>query len=216
MGTALIFGSVPSRDWGFLEPLRGRCTVICADGGVKLAAEAGFEPDAYIGDGDSGGKPCSGVVSLVLPPEKDLTDLQAAYEYARNLGVRTVVLTACTGGRQDHHQANLALLEQAWEDGVRAFILDEWNEIQYHPGGRIVLPETGYRYFSILPMDRRLLNVRISGARYPLDVPEVRRGDSLTVSNEPAGPVTIETSGGAAWIIRSERTAPVDWKIFSA
>lgn len=214
MGTALIFGSMPCADWTFLEPLRGRCTVVCADGGLRLAEEAGFSPDAYIGDGDSGGIPPAGVASMQLPPEKDLTDLQAAYEYARDHGLRTAVFTACTGGRQDHHLANLALLERVWEDGLRAFILDPWNEIRYHSGGPLLLPETGYRYFSILPMDRRLQNVRITGGKYPLDVPEVCRGDSLTVSNEPAGPVTITIGAGASWIVRSERTGPVDWRLY--
>lgn len=212
MGTALIFGSAPCGEWGFLEGLRGRCSVICADGGLRLAREAGFAPDVYVGDGDSGGGPCDGVVSVVLPPEKDLTDLQAAYEYARDRGFETVIFTACTGGRQDHHLANLALLERVWEDGLRAFVLDRWNEIRFHPGGRLRLPAAGYRYFSILPMDGRLRQVRISGGKYPLDVPEVRRGDSLTVSNEPEGPVTIEIGEGAAWIVRSERNAPVDWR----
>lgn len=210
MGTALIFGSAAYADWSFLEPLRGRCTVICADGGLRLAEEAGFAPDIYIGDGDSGGAPRSGVVSLVLPAEKDLTDFQAACEYVRDHGFRTAVFTACTGGRQDHHLANLALLERTWEDGLRAVILDPWNEIRYHPGGALQLPAGGYRYFSILPVDRVLRNVRITGAKYPLDVPEVRRGDSLTVSNEPSGPVTIEIGAGGSWIIRSERTGPVD------
>ncbi len=213
MGAALIFGSIPYEDWTFLEPLRGRCTVICADGGVRLAEEAGFSPDVYIGDGDSGGMPHTGVASVVLPAEKDLTDLQAAYEYVRDHGFRTAVFTACTGGRQDHHLANLALLERAWEDGLQAFILDPWNEIRYHPGGSLRLPERGYRYFAILPMDRHLQNVRITGGKYPLDVPEVRRGDSLTVSNEPAGAVTITIGAGASWIVRSERNRPVDWRI---
>lgn len=210
MGTALIFGSAGYADWSFLEPLRGRCSAICADGGLRLAGEAGFKPDVYIGDGDSGGAPRLGTAAVVLPPEKDLTDLQAAYEYARDRGFRTAVFTACTGGRQDHHLVNLALLERAWEDGIHAFILDPWNEIRYHPGGILRLPAGGYRYFAILPMDRRLRNVRISGAKYPLDTPEVRRGDSLTVSNEPLGPVTIEIGEGASWIVRAERTGPVD------
>lgn len=214
MGTALIFGSAAYEDWTFLEPLRDHCTVMCADGGIGLAERAGFSPDFYIGDGDSGGKPEPNVTSVVLPAEKDLTDLQAAYEYARDHGFRTVVFTACTGGRQDHHLTNLALLERAWEDGVRAWILDPWNEIRYHPGGPLGLPETGYRYFSILPMDRRLRNVRITGGKYPLDAAEVCRGDSLTVSNEAAGAVTIEIGSGASWIVRSERTGPVDWRLF--
>ncbi len=211
MGTALIFGSMPCGDWSFLAPLRGNCTVICADGGVVFAREAGFFPAVYIGDGDSGGAPVPDAESIVLPAEKNLTDLQAAYEYALGKGFSTILFTACTGGRLDHELANLALLERAWEDGVeRAFVLDAQNELRYHPGGTLRLPADGYRYFSILPMDRTIQNVRITGGKYPLDVAEVRRGDSLTVSNEPETDVTIEIGSGASWIVRSDRTGEID------
>ncbi len=207
MGTALIFGSMPCGDWSFLTPLRGRCTVICADGGVALAREAGFSPDVYVGDGDSGGAPVPGAEAVVLPAEKNLTDLQAAYEYARDRGFSALIFTACTGGRLDHELANLALLEQASADGVeRALVLDARNEVRYHPGGTVKLPAGEYRYFSIIPMDRTLRKVRITGGKYPLEAEEVRRGDSLTVSNEPDEAVTIEIGAGASWIVRSERT----------
>jgi len=209
MGTALIFGSATCGDWSFLAPLRGRCTVFCADGGLRLAEEAGFRPAYYVGDGDSGGAPRPGVEAVVLPAEKDMTDLQAVCELAVGRGFTTLLFTGCTGGRQDHQLAALALLERVWDAGARAFLLDPWNEIRFHAGGVVCLPADGYRYFSILPMDRVLRDVRIVGGKYPLDVPEVWRGDSLTVSNEALGPVTIEIGEGASWIVRSERTAPV-------
>ena len=80
--TALIFGSVAYPDWRFLAPLQGQnLTVLCADGGIRCAALAGFAPDFYIGDGDSGGS-AQGLPAILLPAEKDLTDLQAACEAA--------------------------------------------------------------------------------------------------------------------------------------
>ena len=109
--TALIFGSVAYPDWRFLAPLQGQnLTVLCADGGIRCAALAGFAPDFYIGDGDSGGS-AQGLPAILLPAEKDLTDLQAACEAAIDQGASNLILTACTGGRQDHHLANLQLLE---------------------------------------------------------------------------------------------------------
>ena len=82
MGTeiALIFGSRACADWSFLKPLQNRVRVICADGGTRCAAAAGFSVHAYIGDSDSGGIPPEGAERVLLPAEKDLTDLQAAYE----------------------------------------------------------------------------------------------------------------------------------------
>lgn len=208
MGTeiALIFGSVAYRDWSFLAPLRGRVTVICADGGTQCAAAAGFSPDVYVGDSDSGGVPPEGAERVLLPVEKDLTDLQAAYEYAKSHGFSRVVATACTGGRQDHHLANLQLLETAWQDSVDLAIWDERNEIRYLCGGSCTIPHGDFRYFSILPLDRELRGVTVTDAKYCLDGATVRRGDSLTVSNETVGrPARIQIASGAAWIIRSDR-----------
>lgn len=204
--TALIFGSVRYESWEFLQSLQGRCTVICADGGMLCAQTAGFRPSVYIGDNDSGGSPTKDVETVLLRPEKDLTDLQAAYEFAKLRGFDRIILTACTGGRQDHHLANLQLLETAAKDGISMEIWDPQNEIRCVLGGEITVDCRKFRYFSIIPLDSHLENVRIANAKYPLDVPEVRRGDSLTVSNEALeGCAYIQIGRGAAWIILSER-----------
>ena len=204
--TALIFGSIPCPSWDFLEPLRGQVTVICADGGTLCAQAAGFRAEVYVGDSDSGGVPPAGARQVLLPAEKDLTDLQAAYQCARDGGFRRMVFTACTGGRQDHHLANLQLLETACRQGIEAVILDERNEIRCFCGGTVTVPHGGFRYFSLIPLDAELRGVTIRGARYPLEDAVVRRGDSLTVSNETAGgPATVTVARGTAWLIRADR-----------
>lgn len=204
--TALIFGSIPYQTWDFLEPMRACHTVICADGGILCARAAGFQPSVYIGDSDSGGKPVEGIESIILCPEKNLTDLQAAYEYARGRGFQRIVLTACTGGRQDHHLANLQLLETAAADGIAMEIWDPYNEIRYLNGGEMTLNSENFRYFSVIPLDRILEHVKITHAKYPLNVPTIYRGDSLTVSNEALdGTARVQIGHGAAWIILSER-----------
>lgn len=197
---------MPYDDWSFLKDLHGKVTVICADGGLLCARQAGFSPDLYVGDSDSGGTPPEGVESLRLIPEKNLTDLQAAYELARDRGFREIILTACTGGRQDHHLANFLLMETAWQDGVKMTMLDPANEIIYLCGGEVNIQPGEFHYFSIIPLDRELHNVQIDDAKYPLQAEVVRRGDSLTVSNETLGcPARISIGDGAAWIIRSGR-----------
>lgn len=93
--------------------------VIAADGGVQCALDAGFTPDIYVGDSDSGGHALTGMECIPLPAEKDLTDLQAAYETALNHGAGEIVFTGCTGGRQDHHLSP-GLLETARPMGFTA------------------------------------------------------------------------------------------------
>lgn len=201
----LIFGSCACESWGFLEPLRAENRlVICADGGLRCAREAGFQPQMYIGDGDSGGAPVTGLPAVTLPCEKDWTDLEAAWRWAGEQGCSDFVMTACTGRRQDHNLAACGLLELAAAQGQRARILDPWNEITCLLPGSYTLHPAGYRYFSLLPLDRMLEDVTITGAKFPAAHAQIRRGTSLAVSNEPLdGPVQVSIGNGTCLLIYS-------------
>lgn len=203
---ALIFGSVEYESWDFLKHLRAaEPAVICADGGLNCARHAGFRPDYYIGDGDSGGSPESGLSAIVLPTRKDLTDLQAAWEQAYAMGFREIYLTGCTGGRQDHHLSALQLLEAMADRGCKGMLLDPVNEISFHMAGEITVQKGRYRYFSLIPVEKRLV-VSICGASYPLDHRLVVRGDSLCISNEAqAQSVSVTIHEGACYLVQSER-----------
>lgn len=203
---ALIFGSMDQGDWSFLQPLRQeKPTVFCADGGLICAQKAGFLPDYYIGDGDSGGAPQPGLCATVLPTRKDLTDLQAAWEQAYSHGFRKIYLTGCTGGRQDHHLAALQLLETVQRRNCEGIILDQHNEISFFAPGKKWLERTDFVYFSLIPLDAEV-TVSIRGAKYDLMERRVLRGDSLCVSNEFLdGPVELTLSGGSCWLILSQR-----------
>lgn len=201
----LIFGSMPCSSWDFLQPYRGWADlVIAADGGVSCAAAAGILPDLYVGDSDSGGHASAGMECIPLPAEKDLTDLQAAYEAALNRGAKELILTGCTGGRQDHHLSALGLLETASGHGVHGKLLDPWNSIEFLTPGGYWIPKDGYTYFSLIPVDRTLEQITIRGAKYPLDHRDTFRGDSLTVSNEwKTDPVELRFARGCCYLIRS-------------
>lgn len=202
---ALIFGSMECPDWTFLQPyLDWPDLVIAADGGVHCAKAAGFQPKVYIGDSDSGGRAENGMECVPLKPEKDVTDLQAAYDWAKEHGYRELIFTACTGGRQDHHLSAIQLLETAGLEGISARILDPYNEIEYLTPGTYRLEKTAYYYFSLIPVDPVLQGVTIRGAKYPLEHRRVRRGDSLTVSNEWKEPVVeIDIKDGCCYLIRA-------------
>ena len=178
--------------------------VIAADGGMQCARNAGFTPCVYVGDGDSGGQALPGMETVALKPEKDLTDLQAAYEWARDHGVTEIIFTACTGGRQDHHLSALQLLETAKQDGIRAEIWDPDNRIIFLTPGTVTVEKSNFKFFSLIPVDRELRGISIHGARYPLENKTVHRGDSLTVSNEwSENVVEITFSEGCCYLICS-------------
>lgn len=201
----LIFGSIPCKTWDHLAPYRDRGrVVIAADGGILCARDGGFVPQVYVGDNDSGGGPEAGLVTVELPVEKDLTDLQAAYEWAKGQGMDDIVFTACSGGRLDHHISAMGLLETAARDGIKASLVDERNEVEFLLPDEYVFEDKGYRYFSLIPVDAVLTGVSIEGAKYPLENAEVHRGDSLTVSNEfVAERIKITVGTGCCFFIRS-------------
>ena len=208
---ALVMGSVPCGDWSFLRDyLLPECQIFCADGGVKNAIAAGLPPDFAIGDWDSGGAPVEGVPSVSLSPEKDMTDLQAAMDAALQAGHTRLLLCGCMGGpRLDHTASNLVILEWLACRGGQGMILDSDNEVRLLEEETVVLDNTAgprYRYFSLVPLDRRVTGVFLEGARYPLSNATLVRGDTLSVSNGPLGPETrIHVGTGRVLLIRSQR-----------
>ncbi len=201
----LIFGSAPCESWEFLRPYsEWPDIVIAADGGLVLSRIAGFFPTVYVGDGDSGGREEAGMINVLLQPEKDVTDLEAAYHWARDHDVTEFIFTGCTGGRLDHHMAAMGLLETATRNGTEGVILNPRNRIQFLLPGTYHVPNLGYHFFSLIPVDRILTGLQINGAKYPLRNRDVRRGDSLTISNEFIGDIVeISFSGGCCYLIES-------------
>lgn len=202
----LIIGSAPCADLENLKryPLHD-AFVIAADGGRNSAERAGWQVDWYVGDGDSGGS-AAGLSGQVLPVEKDVTDLEAAVQHALAMGLQQIFLWGVSGGRGDHHLANLQLLEQIAARGGQGTFLDDMNEVRYVGPGSILVPnDPPYHYLGLIPLDAKLCGVSITGVKYPLHDATVFRGTTLTVSNEISlgkqANITIGT--GAALLVRS-------------
>lgn len=207
---AIIFGSMSCGDGAFLRPYleAGEWVVICADGGIRSARDAGLRPDYQIGDWDSGGAPEPGVPCVTLPVEKDMTDLQAAAEQALGMGCRELLLCGCTGGRLDHTASNLVLLEWIAGRGGLPVMVDEDNEVRFLEGPveLRLANRPPYRYLSLIPLDRTLTGVTLRGLKYPLTDARLTRGDTLSVSNEPQeSEMTVSLASGRALLIRSQR-----------
>lgn len=206
LGRAVIIGAAPCENLDYLNRyLRRDDFIICADGGRKNAEKAGLIPQWYVGDGDSGGWG-EGLPSVELPCEKDFTDSEAAVHQALRMGYRSLLLCACTGGRQDHHLANLFLLEAIHRLGGEAMLLDGKNEIRYlTPGRYLVKNQPVYHYMGLIPLDRELMGVTLSGVKYPVKDVTFRRWETLGVSNEilPGETAVVEFREGAALLIRS-------------
>lgn len=208
MRQAVLVGAARCGNLDYLRPyLTGEDLIVCADGGRRTAERCGLRPDVYVGDGDSGGSGAR-LDALLLPAEKDFTDMEAALHRAVELGCRRLLLCACTGGRADHHLANVYLLERAWELGAQALLVDEWNEIRFVTAGSYrVVNEPRCRYLGLLPLDRALEDVSLSGVKYPVEHRRFCRTATLGVSNEilPGESASVRIGAGRGLLIRSER-----------
>jgi thiamine pyrophosphokinase len=153
---------------------------------------------------------------IVLPQEKNITDMEACIDHAICTGCDEIAVLGATGGRLDHFLGNIGLLERA---GGKAFILDDNHEIRILGGSQpqkdigadyrpyTVQPPHRYRYFSVIPLGETVNGITITGAKYPLDKAVLHRAATKGISNEPiAGkPFSILINNGSALLILSER-----------
>ena len=195
----IVIGSAPDTDLSILNPLLAEgIPVVCADGGVQAAQNANIKPDFYVGDLDSGVKP-EKVEGIILPTEKDYTDLHSALLWISEQGAEQVYIYGCTNGRADHYLANVFLLEMLYKIGVKGVILDKQNAIFFNPPGETVIKRENssiffdkgkilindaYKYISILPLDSCVSGVSIQGMKYPLIDSVIERANPIGVSNE--------------------------------
>lgn len=211
--SALIIGAAPEEDVCYIKRLaedKNADLIICADGGMDTAARAGITPDLIIGDFDSaksGAEVFAEVERVVLPAEKDDTDMRVCVDAALSRGARIVYMAGVCGGRADHHIANLHLLEYIHDRGARGEIHDPRNMIGFHDGGKREFDrDDKYKYFSILPVDLVITNVTLDGFKYPMKNGFAERSTPITVSNEfIADRARMSFDGRAFYIFAAEK-----------
>lgn len=195
-------GGIPMERIGYSPD---RDLLICADGGRNKLEALGLRPDWYVGDNDSGGTP-EGLPSVVLPAEKDVSDMEMAVERALQLGCTSLVLTGCTGGRLDHALANIGLLEQIAQAGADGVLMDPWNEVRFlNPGIHRVVNQPPSQYLGLIALDARVEGLTLMGVKYPLRDFTLRRGTTRTISNAflNGTEAQISFTGGSLLLIRS-------------
>ena len=205
--TALILSGAPETRLDYVRRIAAEqdCVILCADSGVRQLDKLGLSPDLVVGDFDSADCPSLDCEIVRLIPEKDDTDTMHALSIAIDRGCTDAVLVCATGGRIDHMLCNFSLCEYAAERGCSCRIVDPQNELFLLTPGLHRLENSGrYPYFSIIPLDRILEDVSISGAKYPLKHAQIRRENIYSVSNEwTSACAVIEIGRGSAYCVLS-------------
>jgi thiamine pyrophosphokinase len=179
-----------------VEPaLRSRlasdAVVIAADSGLHQADPLGLHVDYVVGDLDSAAPDAveqaraAGAIVERHPAEKDATDLELAFDVARDRGVQVITVVGGAGGRLDHFLANISVLASVrFADlVVDAYVGDAY--IAVLQGGRAPFPVGGSAgsLVTLLPVGGDACGITTTGLQYPLHGATLRPGTSRGVSN---------------------------------
>ena len=184
--------------------------IICADGGIKSFIGTGFVPDLLVGDLDSISEEGmkfvteNGIEIEKFPPVKDATDTEIALEILKQKGIREIVLLSATGTRIDHTLANIFLLEKLHNEGIKAKIVNERNEIFFADEGEYVIDKEEFKYLSVISLSDEL-RYSSMGLFYETDNTLIKRDSSLGVSNEILDEkAVVKINSGKGLIIKSK------------
>ena len=190
--------------------------VVAADSGLHQAELLGLRVDYVVGDLDSADPAAveraraAGAVVERHPVDKDATDLELAFDLARDRGALRITVVGGAGGRLDHFLANVALLASPrFADlEIDARLGDAYVVVVQ--GGRLPRVTTGAAgsLVTLLPVGGDASGITTIGLQYPLRGATLRPGTSRGVSNVLIGEqasvaldqgtlLVIQTSGGA-------------------
>ena len=181
--------------------------VIAADGGMRLAAALGLEPELWVGDFDSTPRSLLKAHARVPrqdhPARKSVSDGELAIEQALAAGARSLVLCgALGGGRTDHALFHIMLaVRLAAQKGVEMLLTSGREEaMPLLPGATLEPGLPAGTLFSVIPFSP-LSGLSIENADWPLDRIEVAMGGSHTLSNRAGDGLAIALGQGTAVMV---------------
>ncbi len=186
-------GRKPQVSW-LLDAAEGR-TVWAIDRGVNICMEAGLLPALILGDADSASPKlwkaarARGSETLLLPREKDETDLQMALRtVSERFDQATTVVTGCWGGRFDHTWSNVLSVLGAVRRELNCAVLVDHRELLAFIRGRQSLAlrhEKEPAAISLMALSERCSGVSISGVHWPLEKTVLDKDSPYAISNRP-------------------------------
>lgn len=186
-------------------PVRDEDYVIAADGGYLYCKMLKIVPDLILGDLDSVGEQEAEELSrirkqdperiVVLPAEKDETDMLAAIHAGLEEGCREFYIYAGQGGRLEHTIANIQCLKYIRECGAAGYLMDGTGMILVAQNETVSFLPTAQGYLSLFSMGDRAEGVTIRNMKYELNSAAITNSFPIGISNEFIGEqasITVE------------------------
>lgn len=176
--------------------------LIAADAGWQTAERMGLTPHLVIGDFDTLPAPADHPNTIVLPCEKDVTDMRAAVEQGLERGYTRFALYGGTGGRLAHTLANLQLLDWLSRQNCRGFLVGDGTVSTAVTNGALDFPADTNGYLSVFCNSGTARGITLSGLKYSLTGGTLTGSDPLGVSNEFTGvPAHVEVADGTLLVL---------------
>lgn len=190
------------------EPKNGDL-IIAADGGLKYLEELGIAPDIIVGDFDSLGRVPSGDNVIVLPCEKDETDMSFAASVGLERGYKHFRLYGASGGRYDHTFSNLALLASLSKQGAAVTMDAGETSFLMITDGEVRFPSNAAGYVSVFSHGETSTGVNIKNLKYPLCDYTLESTSVIGTSNEFLGvESSISVARGTLVVVYPTRFCP--------
>lgn len=157
--------------------------VLLCDGGYKNYPLDWRKPDAIIGDFDSLGFIPKEKNTIILPREKDDTDVFYAVKYGIDKGCQEFELYSCLGGEFDHSFGNVQILNFLKEKGLNGTLFgNELNIELIKNEKRIFDNKTGI--ISIFSYTIESSGVSIKNLKYEMNNGVLRNDYPIGIRNE--------------------------------
>lgn len=180
--------------------------IICADRGFAYNSLLGRKCDLVVGDFDSYGKTPEFENMLILPCDKDDTDMKIAVDEGIKLGYNNFVIFGALGGdRDDHSVANIALLSYICSLGAKGTLFHEDKLFTSFADGELVIPARDKGYISVFSLCDESKGVTIKGLKYEAESISLRFDTPIGVSNEFIGnDAFIKVESGRLMVIYNQ------------
>lgn len=186
--------------------------VIAADGGYCYCKMLEIVPDLILGDFDSiGEKEAKELVRIqqidperliVLPVEKDDTDMLAAIFAGLEEGCREFHIYAGQGGRVEHTIANIQCLKYLKECGAAGYMIDGSGMILVAKNETIRFKAQTKGLLSLFSMGDRAEGVTLRNLKYELDNAVITNNYPIGISNEFIGKeASVTVNNGTLMIV---------------
>lgn len=180
--------------------------IICADGGYKYKNLLGREADLVVGDYDSLGYVPECNNKIVVPCEKDVTDMHLAVDVGLEKGYRNFVLFGALGGeRADHSVANIHLLKYICSKCGRGTAVHGKKIFTAFKNGEMKFSSDNKGYISVFSLSDESRGVTIKNLKYEIENFTLRNDFARGVSNEFIGKdAVVSVKDGTLLIIYNE------------